>query len=100
MLEETHFCLSHIIGPIPLSRSDPVPGICSITPKICSLSQASGGLSNAAGESGKDDYDEFSLPTGSGFIEDILKLGACRLISDAQFDRRGPKCFSCNEMKC
>ena len=52
------------------------------------------------GESGNDDYDEFSLPTGSGFVEDILKVGACRLISDAQFDRRGPKCFSCNEMKC
>ena len=52
------------------------------------------------GESGNDDYDEFSLPTGPGFIEDILELGACRLISDAQFDRRGPKCFSCNEMEC
>jgi hypothetical protein len=27
-------------------------------------------------ESGNDDYDEFSLPTGSGFIEDILEFGA------------------------
>jgi hypothetical protein len=25
-----------VIGPIPLSRSDPLPGICSMTPKICS----------------------------------------------------------------
>jgi hypothetical protein len=58
------------------------------------------GCSKAAGESAKDDYDKFSLPTGSGFIEDTLKLGARRLISDAQFDRSGPKCFSCNEMKC
>jgi len=24
------------------------------------------------GESGDEDYDEFGLPTGSGFIEDIL----------------------------
>jgi len=65
--------------------------------------QASGGLvgcSKAARKSGKDDYDKFSLPTGSGFIEDFLKLGARRLISDAQFDRSAPKRFSCNEMKC
>jgi hypothetical protein len=31
------FSLSHIIGPIPLSRSDPLPGICSIAPEICSM---------------------------------------------------------------
>ena len=29
------FSLSHIIGPILLSCSDPLPGICSMTPKIC-----------------------------------------------------------------
>ena len=58
------------------------------------------GCSKAARKSGKDDYDEFSLPVGSGFIEDALKLGARRLISDAQFDRSAPKCFSCHEMKC
>ena len=29
------FSLSHIIGPILLSGSDPLPGICSTTPKIC-----------------------------------------------------------------
>ncbi len=56
--------------------------------------------SKAVGESGKDDYDKFSLPTGSGFIEDTLKAGTCRLITNAQFDRSGPKRFSCNEMKC
>ena len=50
------------------------------------------------GESGNDDYDEFSLPTGSGFVEDALNLGARRLISDVQFDRRDPKCFPCNEL--
>jgi hypothetical protein len=68
------------------------------------LSQGFAGLDHWAaqtqlGESGNDGYDKFSLPTGSCFIEDILKLGACRLISDAQFDGSGPKCFSCNEMK-
>ena len=52
------------------------------------------GGSNAAGESGKDDYDKFSLPTGPGFIEDTLKAGTCCLVADAQFDRSGPKCFS------
>ena len=51
-------------------------------------------------KSGNDDYDKFSLPMGSGFIENTLKSGAGRLISDAQFDRSRPKCFSCNEMKC
>jgi hypothetical protein len=55
---------------------------------------------NAARKSGKDDYEKFSLPTGSGFIEDILKVGAPSFISDAEFDLGGPKCFSCNEMKC
>ena len=57
------------------------------------------GRSKAVGESGKDDYDKFSLPTGSGFIEDT-QAGTCRLITDAEFDLGGPKCFSCNEMKC
>jgi hypothetical protein len=52
------------------------------------------------GESGNDDYDEFSLPTGPCLIEDILEFGACCLISDAQFGGRGPKCFSCNELEC
>ena len=63
------------------------------------MSQALAGLDQwiaemQPGESGIDDYDEFSLPTGPCFIEDILEFGACCLISDAQFDRRGPKCFS------
>jgi hypothetical protein len=31
------------------------------------------GGSNAAGESGKNDYDKLSLPTGSGFPEDFLQ---------------------------
>ena len=57
------------------------------------------GCSKAARKSGNDDYDKFSLPMGSGFTEDTLKLGARRLISDAQFDRSGPKCFSRHEMK-
>ena len=61
------------------------------------ICQSHGGLEE---KSGKDDYDKFSLPTGSGFIEDTLKAGTCRLITDAEFDRSGPKCFSCNEMKC
>jgi hypothetical protein len=49
---------------------------------------------------GKDDYDKLSLPTGSGFPEDMLKAGTRRFITDAEFDRSGPKRFSCNEMKC
>ena len=31
------------------------------------------GDSKVVGESGKDDYGKFSLPTGSGFIEDTLR---------------------------
>jgi hypothetical protein len=37
LLEETHFCLSHTIGPISLSRSDLLPGFCPVTPEICSF---------------------------------------------------------------
>jgi hypothetical protein len=54
----------------------------------------------AVRKNGKDDYDKLSLPTGSSFIEDILKVGARRFITDAEFGRSGPKCFSCDEMKC
>ena len=61
------------------------------------ICQSHGGLEE---KSGKDDYDKFSLPTGSGFFEDTLKLGARPLISDAQVDCSGPKCFSGDEMKC
>jgi hypothetical protein len=53
----------------------------------------------AARKGGNDRYDKFSLPTGSGFIEDILEVRARRLVSDAEFGLGGPKCFSCNEMK-
>ena len=52
------------------------------------------------GESGNDDYDKFSLPTGFGFPENMLKGGARRLITDAKFDRSGSKCFSRDELKC
>ena len=48
----------------------------------------------------KDDYDKLSLSTSRSFFENILKVGTCRLITDAEFDRSGPKCFSRNEMKC
>jgi hypothetical protein len=58
------------------------------------------GCSNAARKSGKDEYDKLSLPTGSGFPEDILEGGAGCFVSDAEFERSGPKCFSCDEMKC
>jgi hypothetical protein len=59
------------------------------------LSQGFAGLDHWAaqtqlGESGNDDYDKFSLPTGSGFTEDILKMRARGLVSD----------FSCDETKC
>jgi hypothetical protein len=44
------FSLSHIIGPISLSRSDPLPGIGSMTPKICSCEPSlRRAPSNAAG---------------------------------------------------
>jgi hypothetical protein len=58
------------------------------------------GAPTQARKSGKDDYEKFSLPTGSGFIEDILKVRARGFVSDAEFGLGGPKCFSCNEMKC
>ena len=58
------------------------------------------GCSKAARKSGKDDYDKFSLPTGSGFPEDVLEGGARGFVSDAEFDRSAPKRFSCDEMKC
>ena len=52
------------------------------------------------GESGNDDYDEFSLPTGTGFPEDILEGGPDRFITDVEFGGSGPKCLSGHEMKC
>ena len=55
---------------------------------------------NTVGKSGKDDDYKFSLPTGFGFPENILKGGARRLITDAKFDRSGSKCFSRDELKC
>jgi len=65
------------------------------------VSQTSGrSRVKAVRKNGKDDYDKLSLPTGSSFIEDILKVGARRLITNAKFDCSGPKCFSCDEMKC
>ena len=46
------FSLSHIIGPIPLSRSDPLPGNCSMTPEICSMRPSRWGvLSSTSGQS-------------------------------------------------
>ena len=105
MLKETHFCLSHIIGPIPISRSVLLPGICSMTPKICSCAPSlqrilSMGCSTAARKDGNEDHDKFGLPTGSGFVEDRLKVRSHRFITDAQFGRGGPKCFACDELKC
>jgi hypothetical protein len=50
--EERAISLSHIIGPIPLSRSDPLPGICSMTPEICSMRPSRWGvLSSTSGQS-------------------------------------------------
>ena len=82
-----------------LSRTGRVWGFVRSRQRFVPPSQACGG-SKAVGESGKDDYDKLSLPTGSGFPEDMLQAGARRLITDAEFDRSGPKCFSSNEMKC
>src|SRR5262245_43561440 len=56
-------------------------------------------LLQAVRQSGKDDHDKFSLPTGSGFIEDILKVGARRFVTDAEFGRSGSQRFSCDEME-
>jgi hypothetical protein len=94
---ETHSSLSHIMGPISLSRSPPSWDLFDHAKVVFVEAKPSGRLQR---ESGKDDHDKFSLPTGSGFMEDLLKAGTRRLITDAQFDRSGPKCFSCNEMKC
>src|SRR5262249_35611564 len=54
----------------------------------------------AVRKNSKDDYDKVGLPTGSSFIEDFLKVSARHLITDAEFGRSGPKCLSCDEMKC
>ena len=51
-------------------------------------------------QSGKDDYDKFSLPTGSGLPEDILEGGARPFITDVEFGRSGSQCFSSDEMEC
>src|SRR5262245_55672008 len=100
-LEETHFLSPTSSGRYRLVALTPFQGFVRWCQRFVPLSQISEGLRQTQpGESGDDDYDEFSLPTGPCFIEDILEFGARRLISDAQFDRRGPKCFSCNEMKC
>jgi hypothetical protein len=58
------------------------------------------GCSKATRKNGKDGYDKFSLPTGSGFPEDVFQGGARGFVSDAQFFRSAPKRFSCHEMKC
>ena len=64
------------------------------------VSQTSGrSRVKAVRKNGKDDYDKLSLPTGSSFIENILKVGARRFITDAEFDRSGPECSFCDEMK-
>ena len=97
------FALSHIIGPISLSRFDPVPGLVRSRQRFVLLSQplwdSINGSSNAARKGANDGYDKFSLPTGSGFAENILKVRARGLVSDAEFGLGGPKCLSCNEMK-
>jgi hypothetical protein len=46
------------------------------------------GGSDAVGESGKD-YDKFSLPRGSGFIDDIPKVGARSFMGDSVTSRIG-----------
>jgi len=62
--------------------------------------QAKRSLQHSRWKSGKDDDYKFSLPTGFGFLENILKGRARRLITDAKFDRSGSKCFSRDEVKC
>jgi hypothetical protein len=49
-------------------------------------------------KSGNDDYDKFSLPTGSGFTENTFELSARRFVTDVKLGRSGPQCFSCDEM--
>jgi hypothetical protein len=63
---------------------------------ICAKDLLLGAKPRAARKSGKDDYDKFSLPTGSGFPEDMFKAGTRRFITDAEFDRSGPQRFSCD----
>src|SRR5436190_8239198 len=53
----------------------------------------------AVRKSGNDDYDKFSMPTGSGFTENTLELSARRFVTDVKLGRSGPQCFSCDEMK-
>jgi hypothetical protein len=54
---------------------------------------ASCNCSKAVRKSGNDEYDKFSLPTGSGFLENILEVGARRSITGAKFDRSGIEVF-------
>jgi hypothetical protein len=68
----------------------PMPGVTNLRTELL----------KAVRKSGKDDCDKFSLPTRSGFFEYIFEVGARRLITDVELGRSGPKCFSCNEMKC
>jgi hypothetical protein len=58
------------------------------------------GRFKASRKSGNDDYDNFSLPTGSGFTENTLELSARRFVTNVKLGRSGPQCFSCDEMKC
>jgi hypothetical protein len=60
--EERAISLSHIIGPIPLSRSDPLPGICSMTPEICSKRPSRRGvLSSTSGHLPPADWPPTAL---------------------------------------
>jgi hypothetical protein len=77
------------------ARSNPAP---TTAPLAALLSQH--GLLQTVRQSGKDDYDKFSLPTGSGLPEDILEGGARPFIGDAEFGRSGSQFFSCDEMEC
>ena len=101
LLEETHLLSPAPSGRCRLVALTPFRGFVRGRQRFVRLSQVSRGLHQMQpGESGSEDYDKFSLSTGSGFVEDSLKVRSCRLITDAQFGRGGPKCFACDQLKC
>jgi len=50
-------------------------------------------------KSRNDEDDKFSLPTGSGLLENIFEVAPRGFITDVEFDCGGLKFFSCEQTK-
>jgi hypothetical protein len=53
----------------------------------------------AGRKSHNDEDDKFSLPMGSGLIEDVFEVAPRGFITDIEFDRGGLKCVSLDQTK-